>query len=1466
MAQQVQSTKRSRGVILSDYGWERLQMAEQQAHANPSPLTLKQLSERTGLSLNTLTKVRNRKTPVDRQTVAAYFQAFNLELTPDDCLQPTQNDSLGSLAPRPSAQIDWGEAPDVSVFYGRQQELTSLAEWIGPNQCRLIALLGMGGIGKTALAAKLVQQLVEADSDCRPFEYVIWRSLRNAPPLEVLLAELIPFLSDQADTQTNLRRLVHWLRTHRCLILLDNLETILDQEFVGQFRTGYEQYSELLRTVAESAHQSCVILTSREKPAEVAACEGNAVRTLQLAGSPEAAEEIMQTKRLIGSLEQKQQLSERYGYSPLAVKIVSTSIQELFDGDIDAFLQQDTLVFNGIRRVLDQQFGRLSELETFIMYWLAINREWTSVAELQADIIPVISKPRLLEALEHLNGRSLIEKQAGTYTQQPVVMEYFIDRLIEKVMAELFNQEFRLLLTHAWMKTTVKDYIRESQRRLIVKPIAEQLTHAFGSTDALDCHLKKSIETLRQLNFHTSGYGAGNLLNLCCCLGLDLTGYDFSNLTIWHADLQGVNLHQVNFAAANFAKTVFTRSFTDILSVAFSSDGRFLASADSNGKVSIWDTTTFQLLAKLSGHTSCVLSVAWKPGTTILASGSDDGTIRIWDIQTEQCLRILEGNSGCVFSVAWHPQKSILASGCSNGYIHLWDSDTGQVLLQPAGHSRTVRAVAWSVDGLLASGSDDHTVRIWDSHTGACLKTLQGHQDRVQAVAWSPDGLLASGSDDHTIRIWDRELLECKTLSGHSDTVQALAWNADGTRLASGSSDQTVRIWQIDASQCIRVLPGHTNQVFSVAWCAAKPLLASSDVNQALKLWNSETGDCLASLQGYINFVMAIACHPEPFILASSSADGTVRVWRTDLRQVTLELKAHNTWATALDWSPDGKQLASGSHDKTIKIWELETGQGLRVLQGDMDWVWALDWHPEATIIASGSADPVVRLWDVNQGICLKRFVGHTNSVRTVAWSPDGTLLASGSADHTIRIWDTQTGDCLAVLQGHQDTVLSLAWSPDGTILASGSADCTIRLWQLPSLTSRATWQGHRDWVRAVVWSPDGQFLVSGSADQTLRLWDVESGECLQQLFAHDSKVLALQWSLDGTVISSSADAAIKFWQIPTGQCLKTLRVYRPYENMNIAEVQGLTEAQLSTLKSLGAIELQPVPAIDSTAEIEAPTAESNSTELAETASPRPSSSSYPISHPLVSIVPILQMQLLGRFNLTYDDKPVPGFSSERLQSLLAYLVLHRHTPQLRQHLAFLLWPDSSDSQARGNLRKDLHILRQLLPNADTYIQTDAKTMQWRSNAPFTLDVAEFQTAIHTANAAAIAENFTQAQTASIEALSIYSGDLLPHLHDEWLEIEREQLRQERLQVLDKLVQILEHQQDYQTALRHAQHLLKLEPLREASYQRLMRLYDLSGDRASALQIYHQCMTTLREELGVDPSPLTQELYSGLLT
>jgi DNA-binding SARP family transcriptional activator/tetratricopeptide (TPR) repeat protein len=240
----------------------------------------------------------------------------------------------------------------------------------------------------------------------------------------------------------------------------------------------------------------------------------------------------------------------------------------------------------------------------------------------------------------------------------------------------------------------------------------------------------------------------------------------------------------------------------------------------------------------------------------------------------------------------------------------------------------------------------------------------------------------------------------------------------------------------------------------------------------------------------------------------------------------------------------------------------------------------------------------------------------------------------------------------------------------------------------------------------------------------------------------------------------------------------------------------------------------------------------------------------------------MLSVSLLGDFRIRHDELPVAGVDSPRLQSLLAYLLLHRDAPQSRAHLAFLFWPDTGEDQARTNLRNLLHHLRRALPDADSYLEANVQILQWRSDVPLDLDVANFDAAMTQSNR----EIDPVVRRGALErAVSLYGGDLLPSCFDDWIIPERERLRQAYLGALERSIGILEDQRDYEGAIRHAQRLLRSDPLHEATYRRLIRLHALNGDRAGALRAYHTCATLLRRELDVEPSAATREAYEQLL-
>ncbi|BAU12409.1 WD-40 repeat protein [Leptolyngbya sp. NIES-3755] len=765
--------------------------------------------------------------------------------------QKTQNLTTHRRQHRGEANTSWGEATDVSNFYGRDSELMQLEHWIVHERCRLIGLLGMGGIGKTALSVKLAQQIQDQ------FDCLIWRSLRNAPPLETLLTELVPLLSDQQETKPELSKLLDCLRQSRCLIILDNLETVLDAEGVGQFRGGFEGYGELLHLVGATVHQSCILLTSREKPAELANLEGVnlAVRSFRLDGSQEAAQAIMQAKGLIGTDLHKQVLGKRYGNNPLALKIVAASIEELFAGNVEMFLNEDTFIFNGIRRLLDVQFERLPPLEQSIMYWLAINREWTKIADLHTDLVPPVAKGKILEALEALYGRSLLERQTNEYTQQSVVMEYVFDRLITAITTELITFEFSLLHSHSLIKTTVKDYIRESQERLILSAIAAQLHQHFPSTSALKDQLRSATDQLR--HHSQSCYAAGNLLNLCQHLQLDLTGYDFSRLTIRHGYFRQNALRQANFTQAHLIDPAFVQPFGNVLSIDFSPDGQWLATGDVSGQVRLWNVANGQVEHTWAGHHFFTKTVCFSPNGKQLASGSHDFFVKIWDIQTRQCLRSFNGHQNVVIALAWSLDGQFLIS--ADWYsIKLWEVATGQCIaeLTPGAKAIILSMTRHPTRDLFALCMDSQ-IQLWDlsdRKSQHYTRTLIGHTALTFYAAWHPDGRrLATASHDQTLKVWDTHTGDCLiTLQGNSPMWTVL-WLSDGRTLASTNSDGLLQVWDSETGQCVRVIRAHQVMIWALIAHPTRPVIATGSEEQNVKFWSTQTWDCLRTLQGYDN-------------------------------------------------------------------------------------------------------------------------------------------------------------------------------------------------------------------------------------------------------------------------------------------------------------------------------------------------------------------------------------------------------------------------------------------------------------------------------------------------------------------------------------------------------------------------------------------------------------------------------------
>ncbi len=560
-----------------------------------------------------------------------------------------------------------------------------------------------------------------------------------------------------------------------------------------------------------------------------------------------------------------------------------------------------------------------------------------------------------------------------------------------------------------------------------------------------------------------------------------------------------------------------------------------------------------------TGHAEKIEAIAYSPDGRYIATGSSDRTIKIWEAATGRELRALNSsNTGGITTqikaLAYSPDGRVLASSGNDGKLRLWDTASGQERAVINGHAKTVQALAFSPDGrwLASGGTEDQAVKIWEVATQRELHTLSGHRAWITALAFSPNGqTLVSGDVTGVLKIWEASTgSRLHSLNAHKDRIRSLAFSADGERLASGGNDAAVHIWQTRAGQLQKSLPPQAAPIVAVAFannsqqlllCANDHTIKRFDIATANELTNKELTK-LTKAENLNRYQTAVfSPNSQGLAACDGTRDVVVRQTTAQATADTLTLTSRVNPVKAVAFSPDGRWFATGNQDTSLTLWETFSGRAVGTLYGNAGSINALAFSPDNQTLASGSYGGVIKLWEVIAAREVKSWQAHNEGINALVFSADGQRLFSASVDAAIKSWDATSGRELAKLTGHQGEVTALSLSVDGKLLASASADQTAKLWDAASGALIRTLPREDGPLFAVALTSDGKQIATGGAARVVTMRDTASGAQIRALNAN-GRILSLVFTPDNnTLAAGHSGAAIQLWDANTGQARATL-------------------------------------------------------------------------------------------------------------------------------------------------------------------------------------------------------------------------------------------------------------------------------------------------------------------------------------
>ncbi|MCA9892971.1 MAG: hypothetical protein KC615_08300 [Anaerolineae bacterium] len=1069
------------------------------------------------------------------------------------------------------ARGNWHDVPhNYSELYGRSTDLENLLQVMDRTHSCFVT--GVPGIGKTSLCAYLIRDL------SRDYEMICWVDMRLERSFRYLATLLMPNETLAQDDASLLRQVTSYLRLHRCLLVLDNFEEVLQSDN-RTLLPEYELYHPFLEYIASRHHTSYLLVISRNVPQFLSELMDYypSFAYLNLQGvQPDDLARMCEDLGYELDLHALTHLYQRTAGHPVLIRGLLNTNRIYVDGTSDSLHESD--LPQALANYLDQQYQALAKPHQITLMWLTILRDWTAPDILDrvqsragTTIIPASHTIQTLKILH------LVE-QHPSFPEQIRVVQYALDlftqRLLSQITDEILSGKLDWLCISSLLLADAPAYIQTEQQHTLLQPIFQRLIAQLG-LDGFVERMNATIETLRSLQSR-SGYAAANCFHLMVYAGV-ADRADFSHTWFIAADLRR-QLHDTQLMGVTFVDCAFLEKHNVILRAVALPQGGFVTSTV-DGFVHAWNSDPMIDLRWATHYfNSWINGLAVTPDGRLFTS-RERSVIWEWDTDTAQPFQTaMFYEEGEILALA--ATSGLLAASGKDTTVRIWALNEGQssdAICVQVSDTSWCYALTFRADAsLLATGAEDGLVRLWQPQDGTLADSIATEIDCIRTIAFSPDGnTLACGGGDHDLYIWDCQRSVGRWLKGHTETVLTVAFSPDGQILVSGDGDGIIRVWRVEDGICIRTLQDHQGWVRGLFFLDENRVVSVGN-DRTIKMWHLPEGHLLQTVQGEASGIRRLALQAEGPYLASANEHPTVHLWKRGSQlQVQSLAGTPHSWARALAFSPDGHSLAV-AHTEDILLYDVSTGTLRQTLHNHHEFVADLAFDAQGRWLASVGEDYKLILWDGANGTLQSiREMAHSRFIWRVVFLPKQDRLVTVGDDGLLKVWQAPDLDEITAVTAHSQAIWALAVHPAQSIAATSSSNIAegIRLWridgdQIISLQTIAS--PHSGVIEALAFSPDGRSLAAGSFDKTISIWDVATGTLHQRLSGHADKIYAVVWT-DTGLYSGSTDGTICQWDAEGRHLVEVLRTDRPYERLQMQNSIGLSDARLYRLHELGA-------------------------------------------------------------------------------------------------------------------------------------------------------------------------------------------------------------------------------------------------------------------------------------------------------